>query len=48
MVDKECNNTKVYYDALKSYLNDDGKIKDCGDNQECKELYSNYGESCME
>ncbi|WP_341815402.1 MULTISPECIES: hypothetical protein [unclassified Wolbachia] len=37
MIDKEGNNTKVYYDALKRYLNDDGKIKDCGDNQKCKD-----------
>lgn len=37
MIDKEGNNTKVYYDVLKRYLNDDGKIKDCGDNQKCKD-----------
>lgn len=37
MIDKEGNNTKEYYRSLKHYLNDDGKIKDCGDNQKCKD-----------
>ncbi|UIP91690.1 hypothetical protein IYZ83_000130 [Wolbachia pipientis] len=37
MIDKEGNNTQVHYDSLKSYLNLNGKISDCGNDQKCKD-----------
>ena len=37
MIDKEGNNTQVRYNSLKPYLKLNGKIKDCGDNQKCKD-----------
>lgn len=38
MIDKEGNNTQVHYNLLKPYLELNGKIKDCGGNdQKCKD-----------
>ncbi len=37
MIDKEGNNTQVHYNSLKPYLKLNGKIKDCGNDQKCKD-----------
>ncbi|MCA7010972.1 hypothetical protein [Wolbachia endosymbiont of Tribolium confusum] len=37
MIDKEGNNTQVHYNSLKPYLKLNGKIKDCENDQKCKD-----------
>ncbi|WP_019236947.1 hypothetical protein [Wolbachia pipientis] len=37
MIDKEGNNTQVHYNSLKPYLKLNGKIRDCGNDQKCKD-----------
>ena len=37
MIDKEGNNTQIHYNLLKPYLKANGKIKDCGNDQKCKD-----------
>ncbi|QEK90260.1 hypothetical protein CAI20_03625 [Wolbachia endosymbiont of Chrysomya megacephala] len=37
MIDKEGNNTQVQYNSLKPYLKLNGKIRDCGNDQKCKD-----------
>ncbi|MBR9983761.1 MAG: hypothetical protein MUP48_03340 [Wolbachia endosymbiont of Homalodisca vitripennis] len=37
MIDKEGNNTQVRYNSLKPYLKLNGKIRDCGNDQKCKD-----------
>ncbi|WP_343288888.1 hypothetical protein [Wolbachia endosymbiont of Encarsia formosa] len=40
MIDKEGNNTQVDYNSLKPYLKLNGKIKDYGNDQKCKDYTS--------
>ncbi|WP_250295652.1 hypothetical protein [Wolbachia endosymbiont of Oedothorax gibbosus] len=36
MIDKDGNNTKIYYSSLSPYLNANGHIKDCAGDAKCK------------
>ncbi|WP_341808848.1 hypothetical protein [Wolbachia endosymbiont (group E) of Neria commutata] len=38
MIDKDGNNTQIYYSYLKPYLKPNGKIKDCAGDTKCKEF----------
>jgi len=40
MIDREGNNTQIHYNLLKPYLKLNGKIKDCGNDQKCKDYTS--------
>ncbi len=37
IIDKDGNNTGIYYSQLKPHLNPDGTMKDCGSNAKCQE-----------
>ncbi|UVW83580.1 hypothetical protein [Wolbachia endosymbiont of Aedes albopictus] len=37
IIDKDGNNTGIYYSQLKPHLNRDGTMKDCGSNAKCQE-----------